>query len=291
MLQGSNVALVTPFKKGEIDYNALENLIHWHLENGTDGFVLLGTTGEATSLASDEKEALLRFAMQRINHKVPIIIGTGTNNLQNTISMTQKARELGGDYALIVTPYYVKPTQQGLYEFYKTVADKVNIPIILYNVPGRTGVNMTAATTVRIAKDCPNVVAVKEASGNIVQASEIVRDAKPGFVVLSGEDGVNMPLMAVGVKGTISVTANIIPKLMHEHIKTCLKGHFDQADKQHLDLTLLNQVMFLESNPIPVKAALYLMGKIDYEYRLPLCKMAESNLATLKTALAAYKLI
>jgi 4-hydroxy-tetrahydrodipicolinate synthase len=291
MLQGSIVALVTPFRHGEIDYTALESLIQWHLDSGTDGIVLLGTTGEATALASDEKEALLRFALQRINHKVPVIIGTGTNNLQNTISMTQKAKELGGDYALIVTPYYVKPTQQGLYEFYKTVADKVDIPIILYNVPGRTGVNMTAATTVRIANDCPNVIAVKEASGNIVQASEIIRDAKTGFVVLSGEDGVNLPLMAVGAKGTISVTANVIPALMHKHIATCLEGNFAIADKQHLDLTLLNQVMFVESNPIPVKAALHLMDKIAYEYRLPLCKLAESNLTALQKALQAYQII
>ena len=291
MLQGSIVALITPFKNGEIDYTALEKLLHFHLENGTDGFVLLGTTGEATSLASDEKDTLLRFAMQRINHKVPVVIGTGSNNLQHTIAMTKRAKELGGDYALIVTPYYVKPTQQGLYEFFKAVATKVDIPIILYNVPGRTGVNMTAATTVRLAKDCPNIVGIKEASGNVVQGSEIVRDAPEDFFVLSGDDATNMPLMAVGAKGTISVTANIIPKLMHEHIKTCLKGDFAEAKKQHLALTNLNQVMFVESNPIPVKEAAYFMGLIELEYRLPMCPMQECNRELLYKALKEYKLL
>jgi 4-hydroxy-tetrahydrodipicolinate synthase len=291
MLQGSICALVTPFKNGEIDYNALEKLIYWHLEQGTDGFVLLGTTGESAGLASDEKEALLRFCLQRINRKVPVVVGTGTNNLSNTISMTHKAKELGADYALVLVPYYIKPTQQGIYEFFKAVADKTDIPIIMYNILGRTGVNMTAATTIRIARDCPSVTGIKEASNMIVQAAEIVRDAPEGFVCLSGEDGINMPLMACGFKGTISVTANILPKLMHEHMQTCLKGDFTTALKQHQNLIKINQHLFIETSPIPVKEALHMMGKIENEFRLPMCKLMDSNRAILKETLVEYKLI
>ena len=291
MLQGSFVALVTPFKNGEIDYTALEKLIHWHLEEGTDGFVLLGTTGESAAIASDEKEALLRFCMQRINHKVPVVVGTGTNNLSHTIAQTHKAKELGADYALILVPYYIKPTQQGMFEFFSAVHDKTDIPIIMYNILGRTGVNMTAATTVRIAKANPRIVGIKEASNMIVQAAEIVRDAPEGFVCMSGEDGINMPLMASGFKGTISVTANILPKLMHEHIATCLKGDYASALKQHQYLIKINQHLFIETSPIPVKEALHMMGKIENEFRLPMCPLQESSRAVLRQTLQEYKLI
>jgi 4-hydroxy-tetrahydrodipicolinate synthase len=291
MLQGSIVALVTPFKHGEIDYTALEKLIYWQLEQGTDGLVLLGTTGESAALASDEKEALLRFCMKRINHKVPVIVGTGTNNLSHTISATHKAKELGADYALVLVPYYIKPTQQGMFEFFSEVASKTDIPIIMYNILGRTGVNMTAATTVRIARANPRIVGIKEASNLIVQAAEIVKDAPEGFVCLSGEDGINMPLMACGFKGTISVTGNILPKLMHEHIHTCLKGDYVTALKQHQHLIKINQHLFIETSPIPVKEALHLMGMIENEFRLPMCPLQDSSRAILKETLKEYKLI
>ncbi|HOD18357.1 MAG TPA: 4-hydroxy-tetrahydrodipicolinate synthase [Candidatus Cloacimonadota bacterium] len=291
MLQGSFVALVTPFKHGEIDYIALEKLINWHLEEGTDGFVLLGTTGESAALASDEREALLRFAIKRINRKVPVIVGTGTNNLQHTISQTKQAKELGADYALVLVPYYIKPTQQGIFEFFSEVAAKTDIPIIMYNILGRTGVNMTAATTVRIAKANPSIIGIKEASNMIVQASEIVRDAPEGFVCLSGEDGINLPLMACGFKGTISVTANILPKLMHEHIQACLKGDYATALKQHQYLIKINQHLFIETSPIPVKEALHMMGLIENEFRIPMCPLQDSNREILKQTLREYKLI
>ncbi len=291
MLQGSIVALVTPFKNDEIDYTALEKLIYWHLEQGTDGIVLLGTTGESAGLASDEQIALLRFCMQRINHKIPVIVGTGTNNLSHTISMTRKAKELGADYALVLVPYYIKPTQNGMFEYFKTVADKTDIPIIMYNIQGRAGVNMTAATTVKIAKACPSIIGIKEASNLIVQAGEIVRDAPEGFICLSGEDGINMPLMACGFKGTISVTANVLPKLMHEHMHTCLKGDFATALKQHQYLMKMNQHLFIETSPIPVKEALHMMGMLENEFRLPMCKLMDSNRAILKETLKEYKLI
>jgi len=291
MLQGSFVALVTPFKHGEIDYVALERLIDFHLENGTDGIVLLGTTAEASSLASDEREALLLFAMQKINHRVPVIIGTGSNNFSHTLADTKQAQELGADYALIITPYYVKPTQNGMEEYFLAIAEKTNIPIVIYNVPGRTGVNITSSTVVKLARQCSQIAGIKEASGNLVQATEIVRDAPEGFALLSGEDAMNYPIMAIGGRGCISVTANIIPKALSEHIHTCLKGDFINAAKQHQNLLKLHQAMFIETNPIPVKEALHMMGMLQLEFRLPMCPLMDNNREILHNILKEYKLI
>ena len=291
MLQGSFVALVTPFKHGEVDYVALERLIDFHLENGTDGIVLLGTTAEASSLASDEREALLLFAMQKINHRVPVIIGTGSNNFSHTLADTKQAQELGADYALIITPYYVKPTQKGMEEYFLAIAEKTNIPIVIYNVPGRTGVNITSSTVVKLARQCSQIAGIKEASGNLVQATEIVRDAPEGFALLSGEDAMNYPIMAIGGRGCISVTANIIPKELSEHIHTCLKGDFINAAKQHQNLLKLHQAMFIETNPIPVKEALHMMGMLQLEFRLPMCPLMDNNREILHNILKEYKLI
>lgn len=291
MLQGSFVALVTPFKDGSVDYIALEGLLQYQLENGTDGIVLLGTTAETAGLASDEKDALLRFAMQKIGGKIPVMIGTGTNNLHQSLAQTEKAKQLGADYALVITPYYIKPTQNGMYEYFKEIATKVSIPIVIYNVPGRTGVNIAASTVVRLARECPNIVAVKEASGNVVQATQILRDAPEGFSLMSGEDALNMPLIAIGGQGTISVTANVAPKLVSEHIHTCLKGDIALAARQHQQLSKLNDLMFIETNPIPAKEALHMMGKLELEFRSPMCPLMEANRATLKAGLKEYKLI
>lgn len=291
MLQGSFVALVTPFKNGEVDYSALEGLIQFHLDNGTHGILLLGTTAETAGLASDEKDALLRFAMQKINHAVPVMIGTGTNNLHQSLAQTKKAKELGADFALVITPYYIKPTQNGMYEYFKTIAQKTDIPIVIYNVPGRTGVSISAATTVRLAQDCPNIIGIKEASGNLVQATQIIRDAPKGFALMSGEDALNLPLMAIGAKGCISVTANVVPKLMSEHIDTCLKGDFATAALQHQYLLDMNNVMFIETNPIPAKEALHMMGMIALEFRLPICPLMDASRDALRKTLREYKLI
>lgn len=291
MLQGSYVALVTPFKNGSIDWTALESLIQFHLDEGTDGILLLGTTAETAGLASDEKEALLRFAIQKINRQMPVMIGTGTNNLNQTLINTQRARELGADSALVITPYYIKPTQAGMYEYFKTVAGKVDIPIVIYNVPGRTGVNMAAATTVKLAADCPNIIGIKEASANLVQATSILRDVKSGFSLMSGEDALNLLLMSIGAKGTISVTANVVPGLVHEHMATALAGDFGTAAKQHQHLARLNDLMFIETNPIPAKEALHMMGKIALEFRSPICPLQEANRELLRKGLQEYKLI
>ncbi|HNX00413.1 MAG TPA: 4-hydroxy-tetrahydrodipicolinate synthase [Candidatus Cloacimonadota bacterium] len=291
MLQGSYVALITPFKHNEVDYNALEKLLDFHLHNNTDGMVLLGTTAETASLANDEKERILAYAMKHLDHKMPIMIGTGTYNLHQTIANTLRAQELGADYALIVTPYYVKPTQEGLYQYYKTIAEKVQIPIVLYNVPGRTSVNITSETTVRLARDFKNIVGIKEASGNLVQVSEIVRDAPKDFVVLSGEDALNMPIMACGGKGTVSVTANILPDMMHKLITACLHHHDEEALKLHLELVLMNQLMFIETSPIPVKTALGMMGLITPDVRLPLYSLKDENKGKVEAGLKKMKLI
>lgn len=291
MLQGSYVALVTPFKNGSIDWNALEALIGFHLENKTDGILLLGTTAETAGLASDEKDALLRFALQKIDGKVPVMIGTGTNNLSQTLANTQKAKDLGAASALIITPYYIKPTQKGLYEYYQAICRKVDIPIVIYNVPGRTGVNILPPTVVKLAQEFPQIKGIKEASGSLVQATQIIRDAPEGFSLLSGEDALNMPLMAIGAKGCISVTANVVPRLMHDHIATCLAGDYASAAKQHRYLARLNDLMFIETNPIPAKEALAMMGLISPEFRLPICPLLDHNRETLREGIREYGLI
>lgn len=291
MLQGSYVALVTPFKDGNIDWTALEGLIQYQLDNGTHGIVLLGTTAETAGLASDEKDALLRFALKKIAGRLPVMIGTGTNNLHHSIAATQKAKELGADYALVITPYYIKPTQNGMYEYFKTIAAKVDMPIVIYNVPGRTGVNMAPATVVKLAQDCPNIIGIKEASASLVQATQIIRDAPEHFSLMSGEDALNMPLMAIGGKGTVSVTANVAPRLVSEMINSCLQGDFAQAAKQHRHLAKLNDLMFIETNPIPAKEALHLMGMLELEFRSPICPLMESNRSILKAGLKEYNLI
>ncbi|HNZ07052.1 MAG TPA: 4-hydroxy-tetrahydrodipicolinate synthase [Candidatus Cloacimonadota bacterium] len=291
MLKGSYVALVTPFKNGEVDYSALEALLDFHLNKGTHGILLLGTTAETAGLASDEKDALLRFAIHKLNRRVPVMIGTGTNNLHQTLANTMKAKELGADFALVITPYYIKPTQAGMYEYFGHIASRVDIPIVIYNVPGRTGVNILPATVVKLAKAYPNIVGIKEASGSIVQATEIIRDAPDSFVVMCGEDAINLPLMAIGAKGCISVTANVVPGLMSEHIQTCLNGDMSSAAVQHRRLQAINSVMFIETNPIPAKEALHMMGLINLEFRLPMCPLQDASREALAQVLKAYSLI
>ena len=291
MLKGSYVALITPFKNKGIDYNALENLIEFHLTNNTDGILFCGTTGETPSLAGDEKERLVRFGLQKINKQKPVMMGTGTNNLHHTISNTIKAQEWGVDHALVITPYYNKPTQNGLYLHFKSVAENTDIPIVIYNVPGRTGVNIDAETTLKLANECKNIVGIKEASGDIFQLSKIVKYAPQGFSAMSGEDALNYPIMCCGGKGAISVTANIVPQKVHDLVEFSLKEKYDKALKIHLELLELNKAMFIETNPIPVKESLHLMGMIERELRLPMCNLIDENLEKLKDILGNYNLI
>ena len=290
-MQGSYVALVTPFRNNEIDYNSLEKLLNFHLENKTDGILLCGTTGESPTLAGDEKESLIRFSIQKLGGKIPIMVGTGSNNLSHTIASTSKAERLGANSALVITPYYNKPTQIGLYEYFKKVADSTEIPIVIYNVPGRTGVNINAETTVQLAKECKNIIAIKEASGDLVQISEIIRNAPDGFSVLSGEDAQNFPILCCGGKGVISVTANILPMQMHQLVENVLHNEIEKAQKLHLELLDVNKKLFVETNPMPVKFALFQMRYLENEIRLPLVPLQEKYHELITTELEKFKLV
>lgn len=290
-LKGSIVALVTPFKNGKIDEESFRNLIRWHLKEGTHGILVSGTTGESATLTKEEKRRLFEIALEEAKGKVPLIAGTGTNDTQKTLELTKMAEELGMDAALLVTPYYNKPTQKGLYEHYKYIASKVSIPIILYNVPGRTSVNLLPETTAKLS-EIDNIVAIKEACGDLKQVTELVLKCRKDFVILSGDDFTAYPTITLGGKGVISVAANIMPKEMAELMEAALNGNYQRALELHLYLYPLFKILFIETNPVPAKEALYLMGMIESpEVRLPLTGLSENSFQQLKTLLReTYKL-
>ena len=290
MFKGSIVAIVTPFNNGKVDEKALGNLIEWHIKQGTNAIVPCGTTGESATLDYEEHHRVIRFTVEKVRKRVPVIAGTGANSTDETIMITKEAKKSGADAALIVAPYYNKPTQEGLYRHYKAVARAVNMPIVLYNVPGRTAVNILPSTVARLA-EIKNIVALKEATGDMKQASEVIRLCGDKIAVLSGDDFTTLPLMALGGKGTISVSANVAPKLVSRMCALWLQGRYAEARKIHFQLEPLNASMFIETNPIPVKTALSLMGKIREEFRLPLCEMAPANKEKLKKVLKDMKLI
>ena len=290
MFKGSIVAIVTPFKKGKVDEKALGDLIEWHIAEGTDAIVPCGTTGESATLDYKEHFRVIEFTVKKVKKRVPVIAGTGANATDETIMITKQAKKAGADGALLVSPYYNKPTQEGLYRHYKAVAEAVKIPIVLYNVPGRTAVNVLPSTVARLA-EIRNIVAIKEATGDMKQVSEVIRLCGDRITVLSGDDFTTLPLMALGGKGVISVSANIVPKLVSRMCALWEKGKFDEARKIHYSLEPLNAAMFIETNPIPVKTALAMMGKIREEFRLPLCEMTPQNRDKLAKALKEAKLL
>ncbi len=291
-LQGAIVALITPFRDGKVDEASFKELLEWHVKSGTHGILVVGTTGESATLSKEEKKRLYELAVETVNGKVPIIAGTGTNNTAQSIELTQLAADIGVDAVLMVTPYYNKPTQEGLYQHYKAVAEAVKkIPIILYNVPGRTSVNIAPETVARLAK-IKNIIGIKEASGSMRQVTEIIQLCGPKFLVFSGDDFTAYLTMALGGVGVISVASNVMPKQMADFMNACLKGNWDKARKLHYKLYPLFKAMFLETNPVPAKTALALMGKIaSAEVRLPLAPMSETNVEKLKEVLAEYKLL
>lgn len=290
-LKGSIVALVTPFKDGKIDEESFRNLIRWHLKEGTHGILVSGTTGESATLSKEEKKRLFEIALEEAKGKVPLIAGTGTNDTKKALELTKMAEEMGMDAALLVTPYYNKPTQKGLYEHYKFIASQVKIPIILYNVPGRTGVNLLPDTTAKLS-EIDNIVAIKEACGDLKQVTELKLKCKPDFVILSGDDFTAYPTITLGGKGVISVAANIMPKEMAELMESALEGDYSRALELHLYLYPLFKVLFIETNPVPAKEALYLMGMINTpEVRLPLSSLSEASFQQLKSVLReTYKI-
>ncbi len=291
MIHGSMVAIVTPFRNGKIDEKALKDLIEFQIENGTHGIVPCGTTGESPTLSHEEHEYVIELTVNAVNKRVPVIAGTGSNSTKEAIRLTRFAKEIGADATLLVVPYYNKPTQEGLYLHFKQIATQVNIPIILYNIPGRTGVNMTPETIARLAGDFKNIIGVKEATGSIPQASKILHLCSKDFLLLSGEDSINLPLLAIGGRGFITVTANIAPKDVADLYNHFNNGEFEKARDLHYKLLPLNEALFIETNPIPVKAALSMMDKIKYEYRLPLSEMTPGHYEELKTVLSDYGLI
>lgn len=290
MFSGTFTAVVTPFKDGGVDEAALRSLIRFGVDGGVSGFVPCGTTGESPTLSHEEHNRVVELTVKEVAGQVKVIAGAGSNSTEEALALTLHAKEVGADAALLVSPYYNKPTQEGLYRHFKTVAESVDLPLVLYNIQGRTAVNIENSTMERLSK-LPNIVGVKEASGSILQMSEVIRLCGPQFDVLSGDDQMTFPLMALGGKGVISVVTNIVPERMSALVRHMLAGEIDKARDVHFEIYELCQAMFVETNPIPVKAALGLMGKIQPEFRLPLCQPSSANLEKLKATLARYGLI
>lgn len=290
MFRGAITALVTPFKNGQVDEEALRNLIEFQIANGVDGLVPCGTTGESPTLSHDEHDRVIEMTIDAAKKRVPVIAGTGSNSTAEALRLTRHAYEAGADGALIACPYYNKPTQEGLYQHFELIAKNVPIPIIPYNIPGRTGINMSPELIARLAK-ISNIVGIKEASGSIKQISDVINLCDKDFAVLSGDDIFTLPLMAIGGAGVISVVSNVAPADMAGLVDAFNAGDMARAKELHYKMSALIDMLFIEVNPIPVKAALALMGKIEYEYRLPLCKMAEANFEKLKKVMINYGLI
>lgn len=291
-LQGSIAALVTPFKaEGEIDFKAFDRLLDFHLENGTNGVVVCGTTGESPTLSEKEDAQMFEHAVRRIDGRIPVIAGSGSNSTQSCITYTQNAKNAGVDAALIVGPYYNKPTSKGMYLHFAEVAQKVDIPIILYNVPGRTGSAIKADVAVKLAKDFENIVGIKEASGNINATAELVATRPEGFKIYSGDDNLSMLCNLLGTDGCISVVCNIIPREFSRLMQLSIAGEVETAREIFYRYRRLMDLLFIESSPIPVKAALAAMGMINEIYRSPLCQMEDKNKAILLDELKKLGLI
>lgn len=290
MFTGSLVAIVTPFKNGKLDERALGDLIEWQITSGTHGIVPCGTTGESATLTHAEHDRVVAFTVEVVRRRVPVVAGTGSNSTEEAIALTKHAKAAGVDGALLITPYYNKPTQEGLFLHYKAVAEAVDLPLVVYNIPGRTGVNMMPATIARLTI-CPTVVAIKEGSGSVQQASEIIQLCGDRLTVLAGDDALTLPMMAVGGKGVITVTANLLPAKMAQLVNAFRDGRLEAARAMHYELYPLFTALFYETNPIPVKEALHLMGKIASEIRLPLCPMGNENKAKLLAVLKAAGLV
>lgn len=284
------VALITPFKDGKVDEKALRNLIDFQIENGTSVLVPCGTTGESATLSHEEHDRVIEITVEQANKKAKVLAGTGSNSTTEAIRLTQQAKAAGADGALLINPYYNKPTQEGLSQHFEAIAKAVDIPQILYNIPGRTGINMLPETVARLAK-ISNIVGIKEASANLVQASEIIAACPKDFALFSGEDALNWPLFAIGAKGSISVTANILPKLCAELWQANIAGNIARCQEIHYQLLDINNVLFVETNPAPIKTALALIGLCSDEIRLPLVGLRKENAEKLKQSLQKLKLL
>ncbi len=289
--RGAFVAIVTPFIDGKVDEQGLRDLIEFQITNGTHGIVPCGTTGESATMSHEEHHRVVDITIETVNGRVPVLAGTGSNSTAETIELTKHAKEAGADGALVITPYYNKPSQEGLYQHFKAVAEAVDIPMILYNVPSRTSINMLPATVARCAA-IKNIVGIKEATGDLNQVSEVIRLCPDDFAVMSGDEFTSMALVAVGGTGVISVTSNVAPRDMSSMMDAILAKDLKKANELHYKMFPLMKTMFIDTNPVPAKTSLELMGKIKSSTpRLPLYPMNEANLNTLKQALAEYGLL
>jgi 4-hydroxy-tetrahydrodipicolinate synthase len=290
MFKGAYTALVTPFSGGQIDVQALRDHVDFQIEKGIDGLVPCGTTGEASTLSHDEHIEVVRITVEQTAGRVPVIAGSGSNSTAEALELTRRVKEVGADACLMITPYYNKPTQEGLFQHFSTVAGKVDIPIVLYNVPGRTGINMLPETVARLAA-IPNIVGLKDATADLKQASYTRQLTPDDFVILSGEDALVYPLMAVGGSGVICVTSNILPGEMAQLCRRFLTGDFSGAAELHHRLLPMCDALFVETNPIPVKAALFMMGRIENELRLPLVPISKKGAERVRAAIKQFGLI
>ncbi len=287
MFKGSGVAIVTPFNDQGIDFEKLGELLEWHISENTDAIIICGTTGESATMTDEEQKEAIKFTVEKVNKRIPVIAGTGSNNTKHSIELSQYAEKVGADGLLIVTPYYNKTTQKGLIDHYTAIADKVNIPIIVYNVPGRTGLNVLPETLFELAKH-PNIKGVKEASGNIAQVAEIARLVGDDFYIYSGNDDMIVPLLSLGGHGVISVVANILPKDTHNMVKFFLGGDMEASRKLQLNMKPLIDALFIEVNPIPIKEAMNVLGMEVGPCRLPLTNMSDVNRQKLIDELKSY---
>lgn len=292
MFKGSMVALVTPFKKnGDINEEKLRELINWHIKNKTDAILVCGTTGESATLSHHEHKRIIKIAVNESRKRIPIIAGAGSNSTKEALDLAIFSKETKADAILVITPYYNKPTPQGLYQHYKQISKEVALPLIVYNVPGRTGTNIMPDTVAKIYKDCKSVIGIKEASGNVDQISKLMSLVDRKFILLSGSDEIILPILSLGGVGVISVIANIMPKETRVIVHSFLDGDIEKSRKMQLYLYDMIKTLFIETNPIPVKTSLELMGLIESNFRLPLCGLKPDNLKKLKAMLKKYKVI
>ena len=291
MFRGSFVALVTPFRNGKVDEAKVRELVEFHVKNGTDGIVACGTTGEDPGLTPDEHERVVDLIIETAARRLPVIVGTGSNSTAHTIELTRHAERAGAAAALVVNPYYNKPTQDGLYQHFRAVAESVSMPTIVYNIQSRSAINVETDTMVRLTRDVTTIVGVKEASGSLDQMCQVIMRCGPDFSVLSGDDNLTLPLLAIGGTGVISVIANILPRDTAEMVHAALDGDWKRARELHYRLYPMARAAFLETNPIPIKEAMAMAGMIEPEFRLPMCRMADANRARLKAVLEHYALV
>ena len=290
-LKGSLVALVTPFRNGEIDAPTLRRLVEFHIRSGTSGLVPCGTTGESATLSQKEHEQVIEITTQTARGRIPVIAGAGSNNTQEALRFTRHAASAGADAALLISPYYNKPTQEGLYRHFRTIAESIDLPIVIYNIASRTGVNIEPETFARLAK-ISSITGVKESSGSLEQMSRIKALCGERFILISGDDALTLPVLAIGGTGVISVVANLLPKEVARLVEEFRKGNLAQARQIHYRLLNITRTLFIETNPIPIKTAMGLVGLLpDPHLRLPMCPMSAANLARLKEVLRSYRLL